>query len=51
MYIILHRIIDKKKDLTHMFIIPESHKQVSRKDAQDLKNNFKKRLKYINMNL
>lgn len=34
-----------------MFVIPEKFKQVSRKESEDLKNNFKKRLKYINMNL
>lgn len=33
------------------FDIPSTLKQIPRKEAQDLKSNFKKRMKYINMNL
>jgi len=38
-------------DIDQLFEISPTVTKISRKQAHDLKNDFKKRLKYINMNL
>mmetsp|Transcript_3213 Transcript_3213/g.3259 ORF Transcript_3213/g.3259 Transcript_3213/m.3259 type:complete len:136 (+) Transcript_3213:2102-2509(+) len=47
----VYREISKDENMKDMFEIPKSLNKISRKEAQDLKSNFRKRLRYININL